>query len=95
MTFGSKLPRHGSSRGYNTYKCRCDECKAWRAEEGRQELERKKSRPVPDHVHGTTNGYSNYGCRCEDCTHAKSAASRQLYHRNRDAARSVNSGEAS
>lgn len=89
----SQMPRHGSSRGYNTYKCRCDECKAWAAEAERARRERR-SKAIPKNVHGTTNGYANYNCRCAECTAAQSAKSLELYHRNKQAARDL-PGQAS
>lgn len=65
---------HGEARGYDKG-CRCDECKAAYRERAREAKERRKSRPIPEHVHGTWNGYANYDCRCSRCL----AACQQKY----------------
>lgn len=35
-------PKHGTSTGYGNYRCRCDECRAWNASQGRN---RRKAKP--------------------------------------------------
>ncbi|MCV7377547.1 hypothetical protein H7K38_02615 [Mycobacterium alsense] len=57
---------HGLARTYDKG-CRCDDCVAAYRKRCKEAKERRKRRPIPEHVHGTWNGYANYDCRCARC----------------------------
>lgn len=61
--------KHGTTRAYLTYKCRCDLCKAASAAAQRRYVERQMTidKDPADPRHGTTSFYSNHACRCEPC----------------------------
>lgn len=67
---------HGTTTGYNTHGCRCDQCRAANAAYSRSLAARKRAgEPVRECsrapiTHGTTRGY-NRGCRCDDCRAAR------------------------
>lgn len=60
---------HGTLRGYQTFKCRCSDCKnfmsTYQANLRVKNLE--KAKDGSEAWHGTYTGYSKYGCRCELC----------------------------
>jgi len=63
-------PRHGTKTGYDARRCRCDECRAWKRENGRLQRARRKAAMLAgsaDVPHGTAHGYSKWSCRCEPC----------------------------
>lgn len=74
---------HGSETAYGYHGCRCEECRAGRAERVRaRRLARRaseprparKPRPVPEH--GTPARYQR-GCRCDDCRRARREQNRE------------------
>lgn len=71
---------HGR-KGYETYMCRCDECRLAGAQEAHRRREMMSTRTeIP---HGTVAGYTNYKCRCEDCKKARSEFKRAYDLRTR------------
>lgn len=62
--------QHGTSSGYNYHKCRCDKCKAYKAEHYKIYREKAKERfklNPEKFEHGKESTY-NAGCGCELCT---------------------------
>lgn len=58
-----------TGHGYNSYTrgCRCDVCKAAKAERLREYRRSTPADGVRTFRHGTCSGYSNHGCRCTLC----------------------------
>lgn len=65
---------HGTYSGYNTHKCRCDQCREANNAYGRDYAARKRAArtqpPKGEPAHGTHHRY-NRGCRCDDCRAAR------------------------
>lgn len=69
--------QHGTSNGYNEYRCRCRTCKDFASERERARHKKRTAglivkdghafHPQPGLSHGTSNAYQYYGCRCEPC----------------------------
>jgi len=61
--------KHGTLPGYQSGKCRCDDCRDAR----RQYNNSRKDLTLPedDERHGTLNAYYNWNCRCDDCKFAR------------------------
>lgn len=83
---------HGTETTYRYYGCRCEECRAGRAERARarrleiaagQPPRPRKRRPVPDH--GTPARYQR-GCRCDECREARREQNRAYKERKRTGA---------
>lgn len=69
----AKIP-HGTTGGYNNWKCRCAHCsKAWSAY---QEIRREQRKVSEEGIipHGTPSGYTAWSCRCTACREAFHAA---------------------
>lgn len=85
----ARVVKHGTENAYRYYGCRCEECRAGRAERARaHRLKRRaeqppaprKYRPVPEH--GTTARYQR-GCRCDECRRARREQNREYKERKR------------
>lgn len=74
-------PRHGTLNGYNTLKCRCDNCRAAKAAYQIDYKRPYKRLAADDPRHGTYNGYSNLKCRCADCRAANAVRQIDYYSR--------------
>ncbi len=73
----AKPIQHGTSNGYEYNKCRCDECRAWRAAKKRAYREQKNSAGPSSIQHGTYTAYTYNRCRCDECRAWSSATRRQ------------------
>jgi 5-methylcytosine-specific restriction endonuclease McrA len=69
--------KHGTAAGYGRNKCRCDLCRAWKAEDKRKYRAKKKTADPATIPHGTFTGYSTCGCRCDECKAFAAASSRK------------------
>lgn len=90
----SARQRPFKQHGYITYTrgCRCDICRAAKAEYSRKQRAAASERraneftkgryTVPDITHGYS-GYANYGCRCWQCTEAKAFRGKLEYWRKK------------
>jgi hypothetical protein len=73
-----KFPGHGTVYAYNDFSCRCDLCKAAKAEYRKNRMpkyerltiEQVRELGLPEPKHGTVSSYSNYRCHCPLCTAA-------------------------
>lgn len=66
--------RHGTLTAYDKAGCRCERCRAIKAESRRLQRAAYLAVPVPCWApHGSASTYENYACRCERCRAAKSA----------------------
>lgn len=73
---------HGTSGGYSNHQCGCKPCKAAFSQAQKISSQRRRDKPVPEHVHGTPNGYGNWHCRCDRCLTANREANREYRKRN-------------
>lgn len=89
MTAPAPTFEHGTENGYRYYGCRCDQCRAGRAERARARrlelaAERpprpRRRRPLPEH--GTPARYQR-GCRCDQCRQARTEQNRAYRARKR------------
>ena len=76
---------HGTENAYRNHGCRCDECRAGRAERARSARAKRprparEPRPLPEH--GTTARYQR-GCRCDECREARAEEMRAYRARRR------------
>lgn len=69
--------KHGEN-GYANYGCRCDECRAGKAQAHRRRARQRERREPPEHG---LSGYNNYHCRCDVCCAAKASYMREYVHR--------------
>jgi hypothetical protein len=82
------MTKHGTSTGYYTGGCRCDECRAAASEyrkqyrQGRRIRKEKSAERVIRH--GTRSGYNYDKCRCDECR-AYMAAEARAYRVSRGA----------
>ncbi len=75
---------HGTASGYGYHKCRCDKCRAYKADEARRLREsRRRERLSAPHPF-----ISGSKCQCESCCAARAAATkdreRRYYRENRE-----------
>lgn len=76
---------HGTSSGYNKYKCRCDACKDYHAEKRKRYIQKLKHLFITNpksFKHGEHKTYVA-GCRCMSCLEASklvTAKSRKNVH---------------
>lgn len=70
---------NGTAAAHGTYaryagrpQCRCEPCKAAKAQYARRMRRTCPGAPAPSH--GTRHSYEYYGCRCEPCRAAKAAS---------------------
>lgn len=76
--------KHGYYSTYTNYGCRCDACKAARAEHMRDYRARLQATTQPSEIpHGAETAYVDYGCRCAVCRAANAAARRKYRARKR------------
>ena len=76
---------HGTENAYRNHGCRCDQCRAGRAERARAARAKRprparEPRPLPEH--GTTARYQR-GCRCDECREARAEEMRAYRARRR------------
>lgn len=72
---------HGTESAYRYHGCRCEPCRAGRAERARAynarrprpQRKARKRRPIE---HGTIYAYTTYQCRCSECREARAAYQR-------------------
>lgn len=88
-TTAPRVIAHGTENAYRYHGCRCDECRAGRAERVRarraerragQPPQPRKRRPLPEH--GTPARYQR-GCRCDECREARREQNRKYKERKR------------
>jgi hypothetical protein len=77
-----KAPEHGLS-AYSNRGCRCDVCKAAKAESRRKRNHRNPNGVIAKH--GTISRYSNNKCRCDECRAAAAEYARGWRERKRSA----------
>jgi len=64
VTSDKPIP-HGTHRGYQNHKCRCEKCtKANTDYVTKRRVKLRTSEKIP---HGTITGYGDYSCRCDKC----------------------------
>lgn len=80
---GAILEHPGSGMAYSSYKCRCDECKAFNTQ--RNAIRREERRKIgatgvlPDGVEHGKSAASNWGCKCEVCIEATRVSNERYY----------------
>lgn len=77
---------HGTLGGYNNHRCRCDACRAAKAESQRDYKRRareKKAELARSGTHGTYTMYVIFGCRCLFCKHYNAAKKRRRLARRK------------
>lgn len=70
----AKPMKHGIT-GYNQHGCRCELCRAAKAESRKRRGLRRPNGDIPPH--GTISRYSNMKCRCDECRAAAAEYARQ------------------
>jgi hypothetical protein len=83
--------RHGTTNGYNHYRCRCNRCRQAHADYNRSHNHKiGKHKPMAQYFaelvrvpvqHGTLNAYSNRNCRCDECRKVWAVHCREQNHR--------------
>ncbi len=77
--------QHGTKTAYETHKCRCEPCRAWKTAKGeadRAALCARVKADDPTLRHGTQYLYSKGNCRCDACCGAASAAKQKWQDNN-------------
>lgn len=80
---GAILEHPGSGMAYSSYKCRCDECKAFNTKRNAdRRAERRKigaTGILPDGIEHGQSAATNWGCKCDICTEATRLKNRKWY----------------
>lgn len=80
--------RHGTTNGYMTRGCRCEECRRAVRDASRVARQARRDRRtevggrmvatyLDASLHGRASTYTNYACRCAPCTDAQAERARQ------------------
>jgi hypothetical protein len=80
LAYRATEPWHGTYRGFQYYRCRCEKCVQAYRNRCRELQVQRSTREPPKHG---LSGYVNYSCRCPICRAAQSEKNRERRNRQR------------
>jgi hypothetical protein len=70
--------KHGTERGWRLHKERgeepCDDCRNAKNSAWKEDIENRRSKPIPEGLSHGEYVHRHYGCNCEICMEASRAA---------------------